>query len=244
MKLKLKNCCTASRMQIEPRGVMASRLVAFVLVTFFVAGLAFGQAEHTIRFEIPYEFALGSKVLPAGTYAFYVDAVGLAVKSATGGPFHHIIISRINGPTEFLQDGSLVFEKIDGKRVLSEVWIPGTDGLLVHKTSKDYARDTLLGSALNQTGAVPGKVAYSLTCGRCHGVDGNGNVKADKFFNVTIPRLSSAEVQGKSDAELKEIVSHGTSVMPPVEIDESGFRHRLPPQDVDAVIAYVRTLKR
>jgi hypothetical protein len=31
--------------------------------------------------------------------------------------------------------------------------------------------------------------------------------------------------------------------MPPVEIDESGFRHRLPPQDVDAVIAYVRTLK-
>jgi hypothetical protein len=50
-------------------------------------------------------------------------------------------------------------------------------------------------------------------------------------------------VQSKSDAELKEIINKGGSAMPPVEIDESGFRHRLPPQDVDAVIAFVRTLK-
>jgi hypothetical protein len=42
---------------------------------------------------------------------------------------------------------------------------------------------------------------------------------------------------------LREQISQGSRLMPPVEIDESGFRHRLPPQDVDAVIAYVRTLK-
>jgi hypothetical protein len=51
-------------------------------------------------------------------------------------------------------------------------------------------------------------------------------------------------VQGKSDAELKELITKGSGAMPPVEIDESGFRHRLPAQDVDAVIAYVRTLKK
>jgi len=55
--------------------------------------------------------------------------------------------------------------------------------------------------------------------------------------------LTSPEVQGKSDAELKEIISKGTQTMPPVEVEESGFRHRLPPQDVDAVVAYLRTLK-
>ena len=57
-----------------------------------------------------------------------------------------------------------------------------------------------------------------------------GDKNADKFFNVTIPRLNSAEVQSKSDAELKEIIIKGTRAMDPVEIDESGFRHRLPPQ--------------
>jgi len=62
-------------------------------------------------------------------------------------------------------------------------------------------------------------------------------------MGVTIPHLNSAQIKSKSDAELKAIISSGTSDMPPVEIEESGFMHRLPAQDVDAVIAYVRTLK-
>jgi mono/diheme cytochrome c family protein len=96
---------------------------------------------------------------------------------------------------------------------------------------------------LDQNPNVSGRVAYDRTCSRCHGPAGRGDERADKFFNVTIPRLSSAEVQSKSDAELREIITKGSRVMPPVEVDESGFRHRLPPVDVDAVIAYVRTLK-
>jgi hypothetical protein len=71
-----------------------------------------------------------------------------------------------------------------------------------------------------------------------------GDERADKFFNLPIPRLSSAPVQAKSDAELRELITKGSSQVPPVEIDEAGFRHHLPPQDVDAVISYVRTLKR
>jgi mono/diheme cytochrome c family protein len=122
--------------------------------------------------------------------------------------------------------------------------MPGTDGILLHSIPKDHIRDVLLITGLDQTRKVSGKAAYNMTCGRCHGPDGKGDQRADKFFNITIPRLSSAEVQSKSDAELREIITKGSRVMPPVEIDESGFRHRLPLQDVDAVIAYVRTLKR
>ena len=54
-------------------------------------------------------------------------------------------------------------------------------------------------SALDQTGTVSGKAAYNLTCGRCHGTDGKGDERADKFFKTTIPRLNSADVQGKSN---------------------------------------------
>jgi cytochrome c5 len=230
--------------QTKIEGTMARRLMAFILFTFCVVGTAFGQTSEVLRAEIPYEFTFASKVLPAGTYTFSVTNFGLRAQSATGDVFSAPIITRLGGPTEFLRDGALVFEKTDGGRILSEIWMPGADGILLHSTPKDHSHEILLIYSQEQNRNVSGKVAYDRTCARCHGPAGKGDERADKFFNVTIPRLSSAEVQGKSDAELKDIITKGTRVMPPVEIDESGFRHRLPLQDVDAVIAYVRTLKR
>lgn len=229
---------------IKTWGVMARLLMAYLLVTCFAVGVAFGQTGQIMRFEVPHEFTVGSKMLPAGKYVFSVDKFGLAVSSATGGISRTSIITRLSGPAEFLRDGSLVFDRTEGGRTLSEVWLPGADGLLLHRTPSNHKREVLLVSELSETNTVSGKSAYNLTCGRCHGSNGKGDDRADKFFKTAIPRLSSEEVQGKSDAELKELISHGSGAMPPVEIDESGFRHRLPPQDVDAVIAYVRTLKR
>jgi mono/diheme cytochrome c family protein len=220
--------------------------MTLTLIACCVAGMAFGQRikDQRLQAKVPYEFSVGSQVLPAGTYSFYMDGPWLAVRSETGGPFRDKIIYEVNGPAELLDDGSLVFDKTGDKRVLSEVWIPGMNGLVVHSIPANDEREVLLATYLNETRPTSGKAAYGLTCAKCHGPQGNGDEKADKYFNTTIPRLSSPAVQGKSDAELKQIISQGTSVMPPVEIGESGFRHRLPPQDVDAVIAYVRTLKR
>jgi mono/diheme cytochrome c family protein len=230
--------------QMKTWGAMASGLMAFSLVIFFAFRPAFGQTGEVMQVEIPYEFTFASKVLPAGTYTFSVNNFQLTARSATSGVSRAPIITRLGGPTELLRGGSLVFDKTGGGHILSEVWMPGADGILVHSNPKNHSPDILLASNLNPTRKVSGKTAYNLTCARCHGADGNGDERADKFFNITIPRLSSAEVQGKTDAELREIITKGTSQMPPVEIDESGFRHRLPPQDVDAVIAYLRTLKR
>jgi mono/diheme cytochrome c family protein len=224
------------------REVAAMRFVAFLLFTCVTVGPAFGQAQ-SMRSEIPYQFTFGSKVLPAGTYTFKVNGMGLTALSASNGQFTQNIITWISGPAQFLRDGSLVFDKTDAGPVLSEVWMPGTNGLLLHSIPKGHSRDVLLVSGLSQSGAVSGKTAFSMTCGRCHGQDGNGDERANKFFNTAIPKLTSPQVQAKSDAELRALITQGSQTMPPVEIDESGFRHRLPPQDVDAVIAYVRTLK-
>ena len=227
--------------KMKTQGAMAGRLMAFVLATFFlVVGPAFGQL---VKAEIPHEFTFGSKVLPAGTYTFSVTNFGLRAQSATGAVSSAPILTRISGPTGFLREGSLVFDKTGGGHILCEVWMPGTDGILLHNTPKNPSYDILLVYNLDQNRNVSGKVAYDRTCGRCHGPAGKGDENADKFFKMTIPRLRSPEVQGKSDAELREIITKGGSAMPPVEIDEFGFRHRLPPKDVDAVIAYVRTLK-
>jgi cytochrome c553 len=215
--------------------------VGFILVTFFLAtGSSFGQL---VRTEIPYEFTFAAKVLPAGTYTFSLTTSGLRAQSATGAIFTAPIVTRLHGPTEFLREGSLVFDKTGGGHVLSEVWMPLTDGVLLHNAPKGHSYDILLIYGLDQNSGVSGKVAFDRTCARCHGPAGKGDPRADKFFNTKVPRLNSAEVQAKSDSELKEIIKQGSGVMDPVEIDEGGFRHRLPLQSIDGVIAYVRTLK-
>jgi Cytochrome C oxidase, cbb3-type, subunit III len=229
-------------MQTKTRREMATKLMALNLFAFFAVGLAFGQKGPVVRTEIPYEFTVASKVLPAGTYSFSVTDMGLQVQSAAGAAFRAPILTRLGGPTEFLRDGTLVFDKTGDRRILSEVWMPGTAGLLVHSTPKDHSHEILLFSGMTQDN-LSGKAAYDRTCRRCHGPDGKGDESADKFFKLTIPRLSSADVQGKSDAELKEIITKGRRAMDPVQIEDAGFRHRLPLQSVDAVIAHVRTLK-
>ncbi len=230
---------------VRRKRATARRFMAFILVTFFATALALGQAGAPVRFNVPYAFTVGSKVLPAGTYTFSMspDLSSLMVDSAARSEARMSIITLINGPNELFRGGSLVFERKSGSLILSEVWLSGTDGALVHSVSKGGDRLVISGASLDPNRSYSGKAAFNLTCARCHGDSGKGNPEADKFFGLAIPRLNSAAVQSKSDAELKQLITQGSSVMPPVEIDESGFRHRLPPQDIDAVIAYVRTLK-
>lgn len=229
--------------EMKSRSGMARRFVALVFVTFFAVGLAFGANGQGMRFQVPYEFKFGSNVLPAGTYTFSVDRSWLAVESESGKLLRQNIITRMSGPAELIRSGYLIFDRSESGRVLSEVWMPGTDGILVHPVQKDHSRLALSGSDLDPSRPYSGETAYKLTCAKCHGENGKGEPTADKFFQLKIPRLNSDEVRAKSDAELTELITLGSKVMPPVEIDEAGFRHRLPPQDVQAVIAYVRTFK-
>ena len=217
-------------------------LMALALVTF--CGVGFGQDVQAVRAQIPYEFTLGSTVLPAGKYTLTVTKYGLQVQSATGQVYRASIVTRLGGPSAMFQGGSLVFDKSGSVRILSEVWMAGADGILLHSTPKGHVHEVvLLSEDFDETSSLSGKSAYNQTCIRCHGPNGKGDKAADKFFSTTIPRLNSAGIQSKTDAELKEIITKGSKAMPPVETDQSGFRHRLPPQDVDAVVAFVRTFK-
>ncbi len=57
-----------------------------------------------------------------------------------------------------------------------------------------------------------------------------------KLLKTTIPPLDSAEVQSKSDADLKKIITEGTGKMKPVK--------DLSDADIANVIAYVRAFKK
>ena len=84
--------------------------------------------------------------------------------------------------------------------------------------------------------AKDGESVYSAKCKNCHGADGAGNPAIAKMMNVTMKPLGSAEVQAKSDADLKAAISAGTGKMKPVA-GVSGA-------DADNVVAYLRTLKK
>ena len=83
--------------------------------------------------------------------------------------------------------------------------------------------------------AAAGKDLYMKKCKTCHGADGAGNPGVAKLLNVTFKPLGSDEIQKKSDADFKKIITEGKDKMKPVK--------DLSDADMDNIIAFVRTLK-
>jgi cytochrome c6 len=85
-------------------------------------------------------------------------------------------------------------------------------------------------SALGQSGAD----LFKGKCAMCHGADGKGQTAMGKTLNLR--DLGSAEVQGQSDADLKNIVTNGKGKMPK-------YDGKLTPDQISDVVKYIRTLK-
>ena len=77
-----------------------------------------------------------------------------------------------------------------------------------------------------------GQAAFKTNCIVCHGADGGGTPLGK---NLQVPDLRSQEVQKKSDAELAQTIAEGKGNMP-------SFKRVLGPEQVQAVIGYVREL--
>jgi cytochrome c6 len=75
--------------------------------------------------------------------------------------------------------------------------------------------------------AQDGPATYKAKCAMCHGADGSKLAAHD---------LSSATVQGMSDADLSAIITNGKGKMPAYK--------SLNPDQVTALVAYVHTLKK
>jgi mono/diheme cytochrome c family protein len=84
-------------------------------------------------------------------------------------------------------------------------------------------------------GAPEGKAIYEAKCQKCHGPNGEGKDSIAKMLKVELKHLGAKDVQAKSDADLKKIITAGEGKMKPVA-DVTG-------KDLDNVVAYVRTLK-
>ena len=77
--------------------------------------------------------------------------------------------------------------------------------------------------------AADGKALYDTKCKMCHKPDGSG------MPAMKMRPLGSAEVQAKSDADLKKDITTGTGKMKPVAVTDA--------QAAD-LVAFIRTLKK
>ena len=86
-----------------------------------------------------------------------------------------------------------------------------------------------------QGDATAGKAVYDKSCATCHAADGAPKAAIAKMLKVEMRHLGAKEVQAKSDADLKKVITEGYQKMKPVK--------GLADKDVANVIAFMRTLK-
>jgi mono/diheme cytochrome c family protein len=80
-----------------------------------------------------------------------------------------------------------------------------------------------------------GAAIYKQKCAMCHGPDGKGQTTMGKSLHLK--DLGSEEVQNMKNEDMNKIISDGKGKMP-------AFKAKLDQASIDAVIAFIRTLKK
>jgi mono/diheme cytochrome c family protein len=81
-----------------------------------------------------------------------------------------------------------------------------------------------------------GKDVYDKSCKSCHGADGAPNAAVAKMMKVDMKDLKAPEVQSRSDADLKKVITAGEGKMK-ATASVTGA-------SVDDCVAWVRSLKK
>ncbi len=84
--------------------------------------------------------------------------------------------------------------------------------------------------------AAAGAQLYATKCRTCHGKDGEGNPAMAKALKVDIKPLGSADVQKKSNDDLKKSITAGVGKMKAIA--------GLSAADLDNLVAHLRSMKK
>ena len=121
-------------------------MVLFSLLTLLTAGFVYGQSR-VVKADIPFAFNVESKTLPAGQYQFIPDTSATTMKilgPGKGSSALAMIVTRMAAEIHTTpNDAHVVFDKVGDVYTLSEVWIPGQDGYMLHLTKGIHGHKVL-----------------------------------------------------------------------------------------------------
>ena len=100
----------------------------------------------TAAVQIGFPFQAGTAQLPAGKYTFRETGDGQIQVQGTGGTLYALAIVTSLGRHDKDTDAELVFDKVGGKVLLSEVWFPGREGFLLLATKEAHTHAVVGGS--------------------------------------------------------------------------------------------------
>jgi len=99
------------------------------------------------------------------------------------------------------------------------------------------------GTALAQTDPKKVERAWKAKCSSCHGATGKADT--EKGQQMKIVDMTSAEFQARKDDELRKAILDGVKKEKGgVKQEMDAFKGDLTPEQVDALIAYIRTFKK
>ncbi len=99
----------------------------------------------------------------------------------------------------------------------------------------------MAGGALAAAPATGPAANFAKSCKSCHGPDATGVEKMAKTMKLDLALLNlvDAATLGKADADLEKVVTDGsTSKKMP------SFKKKYKPEEIAALVAYIRTLKK
>ena len=111
-------------------------MVAALFALLAVPTSAF--AAQTLKTDITFPFRVGEKTLPAGHYEFRIsygeELVNVVNPSNGAGAVTTFLTYLAPTPHSTATDAHIVFDKVGNTYTLSELWIPGQEGILVYAT--------------------------------------------------------------------------------------------------------------
>jgi hypothetical protein len=130
------------KIQLERGGQLKTRVtVALSVVSILAVALAYGQGQGTMgRLDVPFEFRVGKKAMPAGKYEFVkqpgTESHLLLRNVETTKSMFVPVVERITAMTSSgNHKARLVFDTVGDQKFLSEFWPANNDdGFLVGVT--------------------------------------------------------------------------------------------------------------
>jgi hypothetical protein len=118
-----------------------------------LAGVLPAQAQDRYDFKVPFAFNANGKTFAAGEYALNVsdsqDVVTLQAKDPKAGSAMLAVETRIS-ERKPLKEPEVVFDKLDGKYLVSELLVPGVDGYLFLVTKAKHTHESLKGAGVKK----------------------------------------------------------------------------------------------
>jgi len=116
---------------------------ALFVFTSFLCMSAF--AADSTKGNIPFPFMVGSDTVPAGVYQFKIDrTAGLVTiqgpKSSKSALFITTLAAKAHSTAT---DADLVFDKVGDVYTLSEIWMPGAEGVLLYATKGKHEHNII-----------------------------------------------------------------------------------------------------